>query len=132
MASISRNPDYTDLDLDFTAHPTTKDLVKKKGVDAIKRSVRNLILSNFYERPFRPWLGSNAHKLLFENISPITANLLSDAIREVIQNYEPRVQLINVDVNMSEDDNGYVASISFVIINRQEPAVFNIFLERIR
>ena len=132
MAFITRNPDYKDLDLDFLAHPTTKDIVKKTGVDAIKRAVRNLVLSNFYERPFRPWIGSNAQKLLFENISPITANMLSDAIREVIRNYEPRVDVINVTVNADSDNNGYNATIEFVILNTEQPAVFNLFLERIR
>lgn len=132
MAFINRNPDYKDLDLDFLAHPTTKDIVKKTGVDAIKRAVRNLILTNFYERPFRPWIGSNAQKLLFDNITPMTANFLTDAIREVIRNYEPRVEVLNVRVSADPDNNGYNAYIEFMIINRQEPASFNVFLERIR
>ncbi len=129
---ISRSTDYSDLDLDFIPHPTTKDVVIKTGADAIKRSVRNLILTNFYEKPFRPGIGSSAVKLLFDNMSPLVSNFLENAIKEVVQNYEPRVQLINVKVNMDYDNNGYNARIEFVVLNRNEPATITIFLERVR
>jgi uncharacterized protein len=129
---ITRNKDYSDLDLDFLAHPTTKDVVKKTGNDAIKRSVRNLILTNFYDRPFRSYIGSNAQKLLFENINPLTAGFLRDAIRETIYNFEPRIELKNLDVNFDEDNNGYNVTLYYVILNRAEPVVTGIFLERIR
>src|SRR5688500_1969904 len=88
---VSREPGYSDLDLDFLSNPTTGDVVKKTGYDAIKRAVRNLILTNFYERPFRPDVGSNAQKLLFDNMTALTANFLRNAIEEVITNHEPRV-----------------------------------------
>lgn len=129
---ISRSPDYSDLDLDFIAHPTTKDVMVKTGADAIKRSVRNLILSNFYEKPFRPGIGSNAAKLLFDNMSPLVANFLENAITEVIQNYEPRVQILNVAVQTDYDNNGYTARLDFIILNRNEPLTTTIFLERVR
>lgn len=132
MASIARKPDYSDLDLDFITHPTTGDIVRKTGDDAIKRSVRNLILTNFYDRPFRPYIGSNTQKLLFELISPITANLLKDAIFEVINNYEPRVRIDELVVDPDEDNNGYNISIRYEILNRGEPALISLFLERIR
>jgi phage baseplate assembly protein W len=129
---ISRIPDYSDLDLDFIAHPTTKDVVIKTGEDAIKRSVRNLILTNFYEKPFRPGIGSSAVKLLFDNMSPLVSNFLENAITEVIQNYEPRVSVLGVKVSMDYDNNGYNARIDFVVLNRNEPATITIFLERVR
>jgi phage baseplate assembly protein W len=129
---ISRTPDYSDLDLDFIAHPTTKDVVIKTGEDAIKRSVRNLILTNFYEKPFRPGIGSSAVKLLFDNMSPLVSNFLENAITEVIQNYEPRVSVLGVKVSMDYDNNGYNARIDFVVLNRNEPATITIFLERVR
>lgn len=129
---ISRTPDYSDLDLDFIPHPTTKDVVVKTGADAIKRSVRNLILTNFYEKPFRPGIGSSAVKLLFDNMSPLVSNFLKNAITEVIQNYEPRVEVLNVGVNMDYDNNGYTARIDFIVLNRNEPATITIFLERVR
>jgi len=129
---VNRQPDYTDLDLDFIAHPTTGDIVKKTGEDAIKRAVRNLIMTNFYDRPFRSYIGSNVRKLLFENPDVITINHLQDAIVEVIRNYEPRVNVLRVDVGLSEDYNGFEVSISFMIINRNLPVTINMFLERIR
>lgn len=132
MVQISRKYDYSDLDLDFIAHPTTKDVMRKTGIDAVKRSVRNLILTNFYDRPFRPWIGSNAQKLLFENANSLTANFLRDAIVEVLTNYEPRVVVQNVDVVFDYDNNGYSAKIYFVVLNSNEPVVTTIFLERIR
>lgn len=137
VQKIVRNPDYSDLDLDFIPHPTTRDVVKKRGVDAIKRSVRNLILTNFYDRPFRSYVGSNAQKILFDNINPLTANFLKDAIIQTIVNFEPRVQLIEdsdrgVRVTVDADNNGYNVRIAFIIVNRGEPAIINIFLERLR
>ena len=132
MNFISRKPDYSDLDLDFIPHPTTGDVVKKIGVDAIKRSVRNLILTNFYDRPFRPYIGSNAQKLLFELATPITANLLNDAILEVIRNYEPRIRVAQLNVQFDYDNNGYNVTLAFEIINRSEPAIISLFLERLR
>ena len=132
MADISRQPNFSDLDLDFIPHPTTGDVMKKTGVDAIKRSIRNLILTNFYDRPFRSYIGSNAQKLLFENASPLTANFLRDAIEEVITNYEPRVRVDKIRVNFDIDNNGYNATIGFIVLNNNLPVVINLFLERIR
>jgi phage baseplate assembly protein W len=128
----SRQPDYSDLDLDFIPHPTTGDILRKTGQDAIKRSVRNLILTNYYEKPFRPGIGSNAVKLLFENATPFTTTFLKDAIMEVIRNYEPRVGVVEVDVIFDPDNNGYDVKLQYVILNRNEPVVTTIFLERIR
>jgi phage baseplate assembly protein W len=129
---VARQPDFSDLDLDFIPHPTTKDVVKKIGVDALKRSVRNLILTNFYDRPFRSYIGSGAQKLLFENASPIISNFLKDAIDEVLRNYEPRIAVRNIQVNFDIDNNGYNVVIAFSIINNNLPVVINLFLERIR
>lgn len=129
---ISRKTDYSDLDLDFLPHPTTKDVMKKTGIEAIKRSVRNLLLTNFYDRPFRPAIGSNALKLLFDNVTPITANFLTNAIRETLRNFEPRIRIENLEVNFDPDNNGFKVNLYFVIVNRNEPAVVNLFLERVR
>jgi phage baseplate assembly protein W len=129
---IARKNDYADLDLDFMPHPTTKDVMKKTGEEAIKRSVRNLILTNFYDRPFQSYIGSNALKLLFDNMNPITANFLNNAIREVITNNEPRVSINDLRVDFDYDNNGYNVTLYFIILNRNEPAVINLFLERIR
>lgn len=134
---INRRQDYTDLDLDFLPHPTTKDVVKKVGVEAIKRSIRNLILTNYYDRPFRTGIGSNTQKILFDNINPLTAQFVKNAVTEVIENFEPRVALLEdndrgVKVQVDPDNNGYNVRISFIILNRNEPATISIFLERLR
>lgn len=128
----NRLPDYTDLDLDFFAHPTTGDVVKKVGDEAIKRSIRNLIFSNFYERPFRSYLGSSVRQMLFENINPLTSTFLETAIRDVINNFEPRVSLMDVTVSVDADRNGFNVRLQYVIKNREEPVITSIFLERVR
>jgi phage baseplate assembly protein W len=137
VQNVVRKPDYSDLDLDFISHPTTKDVVKKTGVDAIKRSIRNLILTNFYDRPFRPYIGSNVQKILFDNITPLTAIFLKNSIIETITNFEPRVKLIEdsnngVIVQVNADNNGYNVTLSFTTVNRNEPVVISFFLERLR
>lgn len=129
---VARQPNFSDLDLDFIAHPTTGDIVKKTGVEALKRSVRNLILTNFYDRPFRSYIGSNAQKLLFENANPLTSNFLKDAINEVLTNYEPRIAVRGIQVNFDIDNNGYNVVLAFSIVNNNLPVVINLFLERIR
>jgi len=135
VQKTNRELDYSDLDLDFIAHPTTGDVVKKKGEEAVKRSIRNLVLTNFYDRKFRHGIGSNATRLLFENITPMTTIHLRNAIIEVINNFEPRARLADsnsVQVIPDIDGNGYTATIEFYLINRMEPVVFDLFLERIR
>lgn len=128
----SRAPDYSDLDLDFIRKPGTGDISKKLSEEAIKRSIRNLVLTNHYERPFRSYIGSNVQKLLFENLEPITANMLVRAISEVVENFEPRARLIEVRVDVNFDSNGYDVRITFAPINKIEPVVTTLFLERVR
>lgn len=130
--AISRIKDYSDLDLDFIAHPITGDITKKIGPDAIARSIRNLVMTNYYDRPFRSQIGSNAIKMLFENIGPMTAINLERAISDVINNFEPRARLIGVKVKADPDNNGYSAKIAFYVKNRPEPYQTTLFLSRIR
>lgn len=132
VEKISRKLDYSDLDLDFLSNPTTGAIIKKTGPEAIKRSVRNLILTNYYDRPFRHYIGSNVNKLLFENNTRLTSTYLKDAIVEVIENFEPRVRLVDVTVLDDSDRNGYNISLSYIILNRELPVVTSLFLERIR
>ena len=87
----ARTTTYIDLDLDFTRNPATNDVSFKKDEEAIKRSVRNLVLTNFGERKFHPEIGSDAYGYLFENMSPLTAHNLEREVQEVIEIYEPRV-----------------------------------------
>jgi phage baseplate assembly protein W len=129
---VNRAPDYTDLDLDFFAHPTTKDVMMRTGEEAIKRSVRNLIFTNFYDRPFQSYVGSNVRGLLFENATQFTAGLIETAIKDVINNFERRVRLEKVDVSVDYDNNGFNVRLQYVILNRELPITTSLFLERIR
>jgi len=108
---------YSDLDLFFTKRSVDKDVNTLTNVQAIKRSVRNLVLTNFYEKPFHPEIGSGVRELLFEIASPLTSLAISQAVTDVINNYEPRASLNFVDVNAQLDNNAYDISINFSIVN---------------
>jgi len=124
---------FKDISLSFTKHPITGDIATLSDVDAIKRSVRNLVNTNHYERPFHPELGSDIRDALFEPVSPIVANLLARHVEDVINNFEPRVDLSNVICLGDIDRNQYEISIEFYIVNSPtELQTVNIFLERLR
>ena len=108
---------YSDLGLSFERNVATNDLIVKKDVDAVKQSIRNLILTNHYERPFHPEIGSNVTALLFEPMNPITANVLQRNIAEVIENFEPRARLVSVIASSQPDANAYEVTISFYVVN---------------
>ena len=132
QVNISRQPDYSDLDLDFQINPITGDINKKKGADAVKRSIRNLIFTNFYERPFNSSIGSEIPSLLFDTVDVITASLIEDAIAKLINIYEPRVKLSRLVVYADIDNNGFNVELEYIILNTETPATFNLFLEKIR
>ena len=131
MASTIKNR-YSDLDLTFTMHPVKKDIVLSVDDQAVIRSVRNLILTNHHERPFHPEIGSNVRRMLFEPISPLTANHLQREIEDTIKNFEPRVKLQQVVVQTQPDANFYSAIISFFINNNTAPTTVNFVLQRLR
>ena len=124
---------YKDLGLSFEKNDNTKDVIVKKDIEAVKQSVRNLILTNHYERPFHPEIGSNVTAILFEPMNPITANSLTRVIEEVIVNFEPRARLVSVDARPNLDRNAYEVTISFYIRNIPGELVqLNTLLERSR
>ena len=123
---------YKDLDLDFQKNTATKDIQKLTDVEAVKRSVRNLIKLNHYEKPFHPEVGSNLRAMLFENITPQINHAISKQIDLLIRNYEPRCRLVQLNVQPDVDRNGYRASISFFVINHPERVEVETFLERLR
>ena len=96
---------YEDLDLDFIAHPTTGDITTKSDLEAVKRSVRNLVLTSKYERPFQPFLHSGIRGMLFEPLTAITAFSIRQNIIDVIKQYEPRASLMNVRVTADSEKN---------------------------
>lgn len=123
---------FKDLDLNFTAHPVTGDVVKRLDEEAIKRSVRNLVQTKNYERPFHPEIGSQIAGLLFEPFTPIINNLIRQTIVDTITNFEPRVQLLDVYVDGDGDNNEVFVRIEFKIVNTERPIVLDIILERTR
>ncbi len=123
---------YSDLDIGFSSNPISRDLSRTINENAVKRSIKNILFTNFYERPFRPSLGSNVNKLLFENFSPITIELIQTAITDAIKNYEPRVNIIEVVATPYEDQNGVTATIVFSLINKEDPISLELSLDRIR
>ena len=123
---------YKDLDLDFGRNVITNDVNKLTDVEAIKRSVRNLIQTNHFERPFHPELGGNVRALLFEPLNMFTAMNLERKIAEVIANFEPRVQLIQVNAKPDEERNSFLVSISFNILGVAQGVTVETMLERLR
>ena len=123
---------YKDLDLDFNRNPVTNDIPTIEDVDAVKRSVRNLVQTNFYERPFHPELGCGIRELLFENYTPIIGIFLKRKISEVITRYEPRVSLNDIALDDEPDRNRLKVSIYFYVQNVPDPVVVETFLQRLR
>jgi len=130
--NIDSTRNFKDLDLNFAIHPIRKDINVHKAEFAIINSVKNLILTNHFERPFQPEIGSNIRRLLFENIDVILAAQIEREIEETITNFEPRVQISSVVAVAAPEDNGYKIRLEFFVINNPDPITINFFLERIR
>ena len=131
---ITRNVrQYRDLDLFFSKKTERKDINVLTDILAVKRSVRNLILLNHYEKPFHPEIGSGIRSILFQPMSPITAYVLSRKVEEVIENFEPRVKLVGVRAIPDLDRNSYEVTIEFYVLNAPtELAELTVLLERSR
>ena len=123
---------FKDINLSLARHPITGDIASLTNIEAVKRSVRNLINTNFYERPFHPEIGSNVRSILFEPVSPIVASVLERHVRDVVENFEPRAELIDVQVSDNADANEYRVQIKFYVVNSSDIVDMNIFLERLR
>ena len=131
---IDRNVrQYTDLDLFFNKKSTSKDISKVTDIQAVKRSIRNLVLTNHYEKPFHPEIGSGVGGILFEPMTPLTAHILTRKIEDVIENFEPRARLISVRALPNLDRNEYECTIEFFVVNTPTELVdLTVFLERLR
>ena len=123
---------FKDLNLNFQVNSATKDIQKITDVEAVKRSVRNLINLNHYEKPFHPEVGSNLRAMLFELMTPQMNHLISKQIQKLITNYEPRARLVQVATIPDFDRNAYNCKISFYVVNVPEPVTVESFLERLR
>jgi len=122
---------YKDLDLNFTANSKT-GVSKKTDLNAVKQALKILILTNFYERPFYPTKGGNLRGLLFENMTPMMANVISKQLQTLIQTYEPRAIIDSLDVDPNYEQNAYTVSINFHSTNVNKPDRLSLELERLR
>ena len=131
---ISRNVrQYRDLDLFFGRKPISKDVNILLDIENIKRAVKNLVLTNIYEKPFHPEIASGVRDMLFENMTPLTSIILAKKVEEVIENFEPRVRLMSVSARPNLDRNEYEMTIEFFINNfPTELITVDVFLERLR
>ena len=124
---------YKDLDLFFSKKNTSADISKVQGIQAVKRAVRNLILTNTYEKPFHPEIAGGVRELLFEPMSPLVAVVVARKIEDVITNFEPRARLVSVRSIPDLDRNAYEVSVEFYIVNAPTELVdLSIMLERLR
>jgi phage baseplate assembly protein W len=123
---------YRDLDLDFGRNSVTNDVNKLTDVEAVKRSVRNLINTSHFDRPFHPEIGSSVRAMLFEPMTPLTALNLQRKVQEVLINFEPRIKLVQIVANPNIDNNSYDLRIYFYVIGSNDLIEVQTFLERLR
>tara|TARA_B100001057_G_scaffold500838_1_gene618208 strand:+ start:670 stop:1098 length:429 start_codon:yes stop_codon:yes gene_type:complete len=124
---------YSDLDLFFGKKSSDSDIQNITDIKAVKRSVRNLVLLNHYEKPFHPEIASGVRDMLFELMTPVTAQILARKVEDVINNYEPRARLVGVTAIPNLDRNMYEVSIEFYVVNQPTELVdLSIMLERLR
>ena len=131
---IARNSrQYRDLDLFFSRKSMSNDVNKVTDITAIKRSIRNLVLTNHYEKPFHPEIGSGVRDILFEPMTPFIAHILTMKIQDVIENFEPRAKVINISARPDIDRNEYELTIQFFVVNAPTELVdLTLMLERLR
>lgn len=134
MATVQTNiaREFKDLDMNFTIHPIRKDVNKLVAERAVINSIKNIVLTAHYEKPFNPDFGSNIRRLLFENLDNLTASAIEREIEETVRNYEPRVNLLETTARADFDNNGFKVEMKFMIINQTQPLTISFFLERIR
>lgn len=123
---------YSDFRKDLDINPFTKDLALRKDEDAVKESIKNLILTDRGERLFRPNLGGDIRATLFENNTPATMKLIQESVKETINTYEPRATLIDVETYSNYNETTVTVNVIFYVRNKQEPVTVSVFLERIR
>ena len=125
--------EYVDLDLFFGKKSSNSDIQDLTNVKAVKRSIRNLILTNHFENPFHPEIGSGVRDMLFENMTPVTSHILARKIEDVILNFEPRARLVGVRAEPILDRNTYEVTIEFYVVNQPTELVdLSVMLERLR
>ena len=123
---------FTDINLMFAPHPYSKDILTKKGVDAVKASIQNLILTKNYERPFHPEIGSQVSALMFENFIPSTIAAIERSIRNTIEKFEPRAIILDVQIVDNSDSNAIDIEVTFKLNNVSLPVTVTTTISRVR
>jgi phage baseplate assembly protein W len=133
FTQIQKLPDlFSDFLEDLTPHPVTKDVVRVQNDKAITRAIKNLILTNYGERPFQPSIGSNVNRSLFEPNDGFLEDELESSIRRTLETSEPRASVLNVTVTPSQDENSVSINIVYSIINSMQPQSLDLVLRRVR
>lgn len=130
-SNVARTNLYTDLDLSFNIHPILKDIVPISDLDAVRNSIKNLVLTSFYERPFHPEIGSTIAGLLFEPANLFTGLAIKNEIERVIQKFEPRVNQVTVQVIDESDNNAYLITVGFNVLYDTKSEI-QFYLNRLR
>ena len=123
---------YSDFLADLVPHPVSKDVLRFVNEHAVIRSVKNIVLTDKGERLYQPSIGSDIKKMLFEPMLPATAELISQYIQDAIQQHEPRAKVLDIGVEPDYNNNLYKVSMTFMIINKEDPITLNITLDRVR
>ena len=132
LQTYERTKIYKDFDLSFTVNPITGDLGTKSDANAIQQSIKTLINTNYFERPFQPTLGCNIRNILFEPVSPVVANDLKTVINDVLVNYEPRIVVKDIEIRDNSDTNSYFITIIYNIRSSKTINTFETVLKRLR
>lgn len=133
MATIQRNTrTFADLNLLFTVNPFTRDITKRINEEAIKASVRNLIQTKNFERPFHPEIGCQINNLLFENVTPVIFQIMKKTVFDVLEKFEPRIIVLDVLTQERPDNNELDVTIIFKIINSERPITLKTTIQRVR
>lgn len=123
---------FSDLNLLFSSNPVTADVTKKINEEAIKASVRNLVQTKNYERPFHPEIGCQIYSMLFENLTPQTLSIIEQTVFDVINKFEPRVVVLSVEAEQLQDENSLNVDVTFRIINSEQPIRITATVQRVR
>lgn len=130
--TVERNRMFRDLSLSMGMNPVTNDVIAVTNEEAVKRSLKNLLMTQTGEVPFFPNFGSRVNFLLFEPIDPVTTALLEGEIRATIDAFEPRVRILGVDIQPTPDELRYDITLVVRLVNQLEPITLTLFLNRLR
>ena len=123
---------FSDFGVDLQAHPAKKDLIRLTNEAAVKRSILNILLTNYHERFYQPYLGANLRQMLFEPATPDTLANIKQYILTAISKFEPRARITSITTSLSQDENQVYVNMVFTLINNTAPVTFNFILNRVR